>query len=235
MSKKLNGSRPRFKQTEVYGLINKLLILKGVFHGFNIEKFDLILDIGCGEAPEISFIAGSDDKMQGLMIGLDISPHEKWKNIMLRSNHVNFLVADARYLPFRPEVFDFVYIKDVLHHIRKDCVRVIIEAFKVVKNFGTLRVIEANRYHINPILVFKRDRQHDHFTVKEIASIKKYLTFDELYGFELLPSFSIFKRDILWNSLVVLFWLLSTWSTGRYLLLLYIRIREKLFKGNLTY
>jgi SAM-dependent methyltransferase len=232
--KKLSNSKPRFKQTEVYGLINKLLIFEGVFRGLDLEKFNFILDIGCGESPEIQFIA-DNNKTCAFMIGLDIYPRKKWKSIMLHSNLVNFFVADANHLPFRQEVFDFVIIKDVLHHIRKDHIRVICEAFKVVRNFGTLRIIEANRYHINSILVFKRDKSHDHFTLKEIKRIKKCLYFDELYGFELLPSFSIFNRDFFWNFFVLLFWFLSTWSVGRYFLLLYIRVKEKFFKDNLTY
>jgi SAM-dependent methyltransferase len=234
MTKELYRSKPRFKQTDVYGLITKLLICKGIFRGVHFENLGYILDNGCGDAPEISYIV-ENNKMQGIMVGLDIYPHRKWKNIISHHNCVNFVVADAHYSPFRSEIFDFVFLRDLLHHIHKNHVVVIREAFRVVRNSGILRVIEANRYHINPLLVYKRDKSHDHFTLEQMRRLKKLLSFDELYGFELLPTFSSSKRNIIWNFFVFLFWFSTTWFMSRRFLGLYIKMKEKLMKGNLTY
>ena len=234
MTDELNCNKPRFKQTKIYDSINKLLILKGVFRGLHLEDLGYILDIGCGKAPEISFIAEKEN-MQGIIVGLDIRSHQEWKSIKSHHNCTNFVVADAHHLPFKSEIFDFVFLKDVLHHISKDRVKVIREASRVVKNLKTLRVIEANRYHINPILVFKSDKTHDHLTFEQLRRIKRRLSFDDLYGFELLPSFSRSKRHLIWNFFVIFFWFSTTWFIGRHFLFLYVKTKENLMRGNLTY
>jgi ubiquinone/menaquinone biosynthesis C-methylase UbiE len=234
MTRELNRSESRFKQTDIYRSINRLLIYQGVFREVCFENLDSILDIGCGEAPDIEYII-RNNKMRGIMVGLDIYSHKKWKDIMLHYDRVHFLVADAHYLPFRLEEFDFVFAKDLLHHIQKDQIRVIEEALRVVGNLGILRVIEANRYHINPILVLKNDKSHDHFTLKQIHKLKKCLSFGEFYGFELLPSFSTSMRDIIWNFFAIFFWFSTTWFIGRRFLFLYIKMKEKLMRNNLTY
>jgi ubiquinone/menaquinone biosynthesis C-methylase UbiE len=231
---KEHPSKPRFKQTAIYDSMNKLLIRKGVFRGVHLENLGSVLDIGCGEAPELSFIA-KNYKMHGFMVGIDVCPHPKWKSVVSQHNYVNFVVASAHYLPLRSDIFDFVFLKDLLHHVSNDHIRVIREAYAVVRNLGMLRVIEANRYSINPILVFKSDRSHDHFTFEQMSNLKKHLSFDELYGFELLPSFSNSKRDSIWNFFVIFFWFSTTWPMGRRFLSLYIKMKEKLMRGNLTY
>jgi SAM-dependent methyltransferase len=212
-----------------------MLMRKGVFRGILFEDIGSILDIGCGEASELSFIA-KNHKKPDLIVGVDICPHrQKWQIYSKRQNNVNFIVASATNLPLKPDLFDFVFLKDVLHHISKNRMNVIREAYLVVRNLGILRVVEANRYHVNPILVFKRDNSHDHLTLKQIHSLQKHLRFDELYGFELLPSSSNLKKDILWNCFVHVFWLLTSWSIGIKSLLLYTRLKEKLLPSSLTY
>ena len=231
---KEHPSKPRFNQTTIYDSMTKLLIRKGVFRGVHLENLGSVLDIGCGEAPELSFIA-KNYRMHDLMVGIDVCHHPNWKSVVLQHYYVNFVVASAHYLPLRSDIFDFVFLKDLLHHVSKDHVRVIREAYAVVRNLGMLRVIEANRYSINPILVFKSDRSHDHFTFEQMSNLKKQLPFDELYGFELLPSFSNSKTDSIWNFFVIFFWFFTTWPMGRRFLLLYIKLKEKLLQGNLTY
>ncbi|MEM2129064.1 MAG: class I SAM-dependent methyltransferase [Candidatus Bathyarchaeia archaeon] len=230
----MNNSKPRFKQTEVYQLVNRLLLTKGLTKGTFPKQLNLVLDIGCGRALDILSLL-TMEKAHKIVIGLDIRPYREWKRVMLLYGQVNFVIADALYLPFRSQVFGFCFLRDLLHHIRRDFVNVIQEALKVVRISGILRVIEANRYHINSILVFKHDVSHDHFTFKELNMLKKHLSFDELYGLELLPSFSCFKKDFLWNCFVIIFWLLTTWPKGVTILLLYIKLKEKFLKNNLTY
>lgn len=208
---------------------------KGIFRGIRFENLYSILDIGCGRAPELSFIA-ENCKIRGSIVGIDVYSYHKWKDISIHNHSkINFVVASAHNLPFRPGTFDFVFLKDVLHHILKNRTKVIREAYTTVKKMGTLRVIEANRYNINPILVFKGDKSHDHFTLNQMLQIKKHFSFEEFYGFELLPSFSSSKKDIIWNFFAVFFWLLSTWSISRRILFLFVKVKEKLIGSNLTY
>ena len=208
---------------------------KGVFRGIHFEEFGSILDIGCGEGAELSFMA-ENRKAPGYIVGIDICPHvQKWQISAKRQNHINFIVASANNLPFKSDIFDFVFLKDVLHHISGSRIDVIREAYNVVRELGVLRVVEANRYHINPILVFKSDKSHDHYTLKQMHSLQTYLPFDTIYGFELLPSGSTFKKDFLWNGFVMIFWLLTTWSIGKRFLFLYTIFKEKFIRGNLTY
>jgi ubiquinone/menaquinone biosynthesis C-methylase UbiE len=226
--------KPRFRQTVIYDLMTKLLIQNGVFREVSLDNLGTVLDVGCGEAPELSFISKKYNE-DCFLVGIDIRPHSTWKSVIPQHNNVNFIMASAHYLPLRSGIFNFVFLKDVLHHVSDDRIGVIKEACRVLRNQGMLRVIEANRYSINPILVLKRDRSHDHFTFEQMSSLKKHLSFDELYGFELLPSFSNSKADSIWNFFVIFFWLCTTWPLGRRVLSLYIRTKEKIMKGNLTY
>lgn len=132
MENNLEQNKPRFKQTYSYNLINRLLMLKGVFRGVNFADLNSILDIGCGEASDISFIVRNDKNKQRVIVGLNITSNQGWKNVISCYGNVDFTVASAHYLPFRPETFDFVFLKDVLHHIVGDHRRVIEEASNVV-------------------------------------------------------------------------------------------------------
>jgi len=79
----------------------------------------LILDIGCGEK-----------KVASNAIGLDVR----------RTKAVD-IIADARLLPFRDEVFDVVYSSHVIEHFShrevKDVVR---EWVRVLKRGGTIEI-----------------------------------------------------------------------------------------------
>lgn len=214
--------------------MSSFLNRKGVFRKIHFANVRSILDVGCGEASDLLYIVNSY-KMLDLAVGLDICRHQNWGNIAEHHTCMNFVIASAHHLPFKSGVFDLVFLKDVLHHISRNRLSVIREAYSVVGQSGMLRVIEANRYHINPILVFKNDNSHDHFTFDQINILKRQLAFDELYGFELLPSSSTFRKDIVWNCYVIFLWSLTTLSVGRLFLFLLLKIKEKLVPNNLTY
>jgi ubiquinone/menaquinone biosynthesis C-methylase UbiE len=228
--------KSRFKQDIIYASMNTSLMLKAVFNGLRFEDINSILDIGCGEASEISSVAERDIK-PSLIVGIDICAHpQKWQIYAKRQNYLHFILASANNLPLKPNLFDFVLIKDVLHHVSGNRVKAIIKgAFSVVRDSGVLRIVEANRYHIYPISVFKRDKSHNHFTIGQMRSIKTDLSFDELKGFELLPSGIKSKRNLLWNGFVMFFWLHSSWRIGKCFLLQCVKLKEKLFPSYLTY
>lgn len=233
MTEILKPNKPRFNQTTYYNSLNKVLMLKGVFNGAHLEKDGAVLDIGCGESFEILFLA-ERKKNINLIVGLDVKPHKNWKKAISYHN-LHFIVADAHHIPFRSKVFNFVFLKDVLHHVPAGKPRIINEAYNVVKKGGTFKLIEANRYNINPILVFKNDRSHDHFSLEQLNGILNSLSFDTITGFELLPSFSNSVKDFFWNLFVLFFWFSTTSTLTRYCLSLYLKMKEKLLQRNLTY
>jgi len=82
-------------------------------------KNRLILDIGCGERKVIK-----------TAIGLDI-----------RKTKTVDIIASARYLPFRDEVFDYVYASHVLEHFSHHKVKQVPKEWvRVLKRGGTLEI-----------------------------------------------------------------------------------------------
>ena len=78
----------------------------------------LILDIGCGE-----------NKLEGA-IGVDI---KKTKAVDV--------IADARYLPFKDEVFDNVYSSHLIEHFsHREVKNVLKEWVRVLKKGGTIEI-----------------------------------------------------------------------------------------------
>jgi SAM-dependent methyltransferase len=229
------GGNPKFRQFGIYYSINRYLMCRGTFKSVNFEKLCSILDVGCGQAPEFSFV-GANNKALDWLVGIDISPHkEKWKTIAKENNCAHFIIASAHNLPFRSGIFDFIFIKDVLHHIPSCRNKAIMESYKTIKHAGTLRIIEANRYHIVPLLVFKKDNVHDHLTLDNMKKMQKNFSFDKLNGFEVLPSFSSFNQDFLWNSFVFLLSFLTLLPNGQRILFLFVSFKEKLMKKHLAY
>ncbi len=219
--------RARFAQTYLLSEINLQLTLQGIFRGCNIKNLKSVLDVGCGRARELLRCQGSTE----LLVGVDIVYYKEWKSF----DTANFVIADSHFLPFKQNTFDFVFLKDLLHHILKSKSSVIDEAFEACKDKGLLRIIEANRYHINPILVYKMDKSHEHFTKRELQKIAQLHLFDELYSYELLPYFSPRKRDLLWNFFACIIFVLTTWRVTRKVLFLYTCLKERFLRNFLTY
>lgn len=223
----LKRKKHRFTQTYLREEMNTRLNIRGVFRRCSIKRMRSILEVGCGKAREISRLQACVE----LIVGIDVKPYGNWKNF----TQINFMVADAHYIPIKSNVFDFVFFKDVLHHISDSRTTVIKEAFRCVSNGGLLRVIEANRYDINSILVYQNCGTHEHFTRRQLYRLKKVFSFNELYGYALLPSFSPVKRNVLWNIFAGVIFLLTTWSITRHFMYIYININEHLRKGSLNY
>lgn len=83
-----------------------------------LDKDKLILDIGCGE-----------NKLEAA-IGLDI---DKTKDVDV--------IADAQYLPFKDEVFEYVYSSHLIEHFsHREVKEVVKEWVRVLKKGGTIEI-----------------------------------------------------------------------------------------------
>jgi len=77
------------------------------------------LDIGCGE-----------NKRSEIMIGLDI-----------RKTSSTDIIADAHMLPFKDEIFDYIYSSHLIEHFsHKEVRKVLSEWVRVLKNGGIIEI-----------------------------------------------------------------------------------------------
>ena len=128
--------------------------------GIIIRQNSKILDVGCGNGLDARLVS----KRANIVLGIDKSFNKEW--IMQKSNLANklfFSVADAKSLPFKDNNFDFVFAKDVLHHVDNPY-EIIKEIKRTTKIGGTIIIIEANRY--NPIFYLHMTKMcgHNHLT-----------------------------------------------------------------------
>lgn len=103
------------------------------------KKTDYVLDIGCGNGVSTANIKGD------LVIGVDLSESEL-QRAKKRFPNREFVLADARALPFKNNTFDFVVAINMLHHV-SDPEVVLNEAYRVLKKGGVLYTVDPNLYN----------------------------------------------------------------------------------------
>lgn len=123
--------------------------------GLEIKPTDIALDLGCGRGDNTLCLSKKAKKV----FGVDIKKWKEWEK--LKNKNLEFILADARRLPFQDKSFDVVFTKDTLHHI-KDKEKALEEIRRVAKKGGRIYIAEVNRY--NPIafihLTFIGHHQH---------------------------------------------------------------------------
>ncbi len=151
-------------------LVEKLISLK---------NGQLLLDIGCGTGRILSLFPSHK------RVGIDIEP------IALkfcRKKKLKYIVqADALFLPFKKESFDYVLILQVLYHKRaKNEEEILREAFRVLKIGGKLLITE-------PAFEFLR-RGHD-----VVEHTRKRFVREELVKIIMKVGFRIDKSSYLYS------------------------------------
>lgn len=96
-----------------------------------------LLEIGCGEGGNLFNLR----RLPAVRFGVDFSRAKA--RFARRASQALTAVADAARLPFGDDAFDFVLIRDVLHHV-PDPSAVVAEAQRVLAPGGRLVVIEPN-------------------------------------------------------------------------------------------
>lgn len=124
----------------------------------------VLLDVGCGDGSISRIVASQNPKME--IVAIDIEEHPHWKN--KPPKNLKFKVASIYDLPYKEKSFDFVILKDVLHHL-SDPKPVLMEISKLARK--KVLIIEANRY--NPISYIRMVKiaGHEHFSRRKLRRI----------------------------------------------------------------
>jgi len=93
-----------------------------------------ILDIGCGEGYQMSYIVEQGTQV----IGLDLSV-ERLKQAKNRVRNADLVCASSERLPFKSQIFDKVMCLELLEHLNEPR-KTILETESVLKERGTLVV-----------------------------------------------------------------------------------------------
>lgn len=131
-----------------------------------------LLDVGCGDGSDAEIFI---KEFFLNVCGVDVFEHENIKNI----NNLTFKKSGIYNIPFEDNVFDYVFLHDVLHHIDEknqnydNHIRGLRELKRVCKKEGYIIILEGNRYNplFYPHMVLVRG--HNHFTQKYFKKINK--------------------------------------------------------------
>jgi SAM-dependent methyltransferase len=99
-----------------------------------------VLEVGCGEGTNLVYLR--EERPDARYIGLDFSAAK----ISFASKSLPgpaYLCGDAQLLPFPSECFDFVFCRDLLHHVDFNRDGVVAEMLRVLVPGGTVAILEA--------------------------------------------------------------------------------------------
>ena len=167
-------------------------------------KDKLLLDIGCSwgrwcfSASRSGFISvGIDPGLDSILAAKRIA---KQLNINSR-----FIVADARYLPFRQNLFDYCFSFSVLQHFSKSDVEKVLREIKhVLKRDGISKIQMLNKYGLRSLFIQLKNifRKSIEFETRYWSPEELSVTFEKNIGLTkiLLGSFftqaQISDRDL---------------------------------------
>ncbi len=110
-----------------------------------------LLEIGCGEGSNLYYLNAQRPDVR--LVGLDFAV-EKVTPIT-HGPAIQVVCADAMQLPFPPQLFNVVLIRDLLHHVNWAREEVLAEAWRLLIPGGAIVVIESNpRTLLNRIFRF---------------------------------------------------------------------------------
>jgi ubiquinone/menaquinone biosynthesis C-methylase UbiE len=148
----------------------------------------IALDLGCGKGRYLKLLKERMPNRQ--MIGVDISVEElKIAKKLNPDKNFNFVIADAGKLPFKEKCFDFIILKDLLHHLDQP-ILALDEIGRVGKD--RIAIIEANRRNTIMLLYEKYDYHH-HFTDEQFRALMPIVQLND-YSMEQIQAYPFTLR-----------------------------------------
>jgi len=110
-----------------------------------------VLDVGTGQGTDAILLSENCDDV----VAVDISKKALLTAKILSQlnkaqDNISLIQSDAEHLPFKDEIFDVVYCKDVLHHV-SNAVHSIHEMKRVAREKASIIAVEANA--LNPQMI----------------------------------------------------------------------------------
>lgn len=154
--------------------------LKGLFLEINLSKVNFvkknlssnqrILDVGCGDG----FATNLLSKDVSEVIGLDVSI-SSLRFAKVRCEGIQFVLASATVLPFRPKCFDVVTMFDVIEHLYPaDANEAVHETHRVLRIGSKFMITTPNPLNLRNIFFRKRKVSEKHpreYSQKELLRL----------------------------------------------------------------
>lgn len=153
----------------IYDTEDRLLAYRDkVYKKINIRvlKNRTVLDVGCGLGVVSLYLSQIAKKV----VAFDIQKAREWKKY--KKKNLSFHVANAEKMPFRDNIFDGVYLQDVLHHV-KHPEKVLKEIDRVTSEKSIIILLEGNRYNPIMYLHMTKLRGHEHLSGSRFKKIVK--------------------------------------------------------------
>jgi SAM-dependent methyltransferase len=114
-----------------------------MLEGLMLDTKSLILDIGCGTANNTMLVARATSSR---LVGIDISAGMLGK-AHAKASDLELAQATVEYLPFSSNVFDFVFMTEVIHHLA-DMNAALRESLRVLKGGGLSYIVTQSHRQI---------------------------------------------------------------------------------------
>ncbi|HEU6436423.1 MAG TPA: class I SAM-dependent methyltransferase [Nitratidesulfovibrio sp.] len=132
-----------------------------------------VLEVGCGEGSNLAYLA--DACPNARLFGLDFSDAKVTFSAARRPDFAH-VCGDAQSLPFDDRTFDFVFCRDLLHHVDFNRSGVLAEMLRVLAPGGTALILEAQGNTIlNRLfrLLYPAERGLAHSSADTLLSLAK--------------------------------------------------------------
>jgi ubiquinone/menaquinone biosynthesis C-methylase UbiE len=112
-----------------------------------LNKNNLLLDIGCGNAGQTEYFAGDVGQAYGIDLQHERLPGFQRELVEHKIPNISLMGGNGEFLPFRDGVFDCITCFEVLEHV-EDPGRVLSEIRRVLKPDGIIFLSIPNRWWI---------------------------------------------------------------------------------------
>ena len=119
----------------------------------NNGNVDTILEVGSGQGTDAILVSRNAHHVVAIDMSFNALRIANFLSKMKTDRkNISFVVGDAEHLPFKKDVFDIVYCKDLLHHV-SDSMLTVSEMKRVAREGGNVLAIEANGCNPQMIII----------------------------------------------------------------------------------